>query len=1312
MVRLARGTDGYLAAWRDGSAVRAARTRPSLEAQDRPALEVVKIAQPNDLESLHVAPHGSGYWILWWICPGPSPVSCSAHGRRLSANGVFQDAAPVELVKTSRIYSPQVAVSGQRLLMVWGETEPQSAVQGLFIDVAGEGYAVTRLQALDGWGSGLLLSGGTDFLLAYSGAQGSVIRRVRQSGEVDAPASDVPLIYFATASLAANPSGFLLSQQALRNPASQPDLRPVLAWRLAPDGSALDDAPITVGEEAYGQRRAAAAGDPNGFFVVWDRAAWGRPNEYVGQYVTSAGSLPTGLVQLSSEFPGEGFSAAVGLLGSPEGFVTFGPVGPGAAEYAAALLWKPSLETGAPLIPLSLAADTEGDPRLVSNGETSVVYWREYKTGGYIWDSRLAAVDAAGQSLAVPWTAPRPGVAESEWLNFTVAAQRGGFLAVGLARGPDLKRTFFALPLNGKGAPQWAQLRTWAEPSANAADALRLLPFGEQYLLVYCQYSMPQSIYARVLNSDGTLDSAEPAVLATGNYRIEDAAAGDSGALIALKRQLFFATPAALDIVRVDARGRALGRPQVIDSGVQDLQAHPRARVAFVGGAYVVVGTDGLSDQDPNRFQSARVSLDGRVEPLVVRSEVANALHHLASVRGRSFSVTVDPDPASPSGDARLVLRELLLSEGGLELGPRQEISGPRIGTHWSAALVSGLAAAEGSPTSVMLADSEVLENRDALRVSLRAARVCLDSSRCTPLAGGAGAGGASAGAGGAGAGGAGAGAGGTAGDGSLGNAGGTPAAARAGAAGSAGDGRGSSPRAQSRSDAGMDALSPGCACTTGNTPAAPGAGYWGALLAALGLYRRRARHNERRNRRRGSFGGSAPAFRHFWIAAARRPQREGLRAADMRARRSVWLWVGVSPLLLASVMGCRCQPGAETAATSAAAAPSTAAAPSASSVADSGASSADAALPHASPESAAAAAAARAREAAVARARHKLSQGQEDQAISEFELAIDQEDPPDPAALGELTFVELKAGKLSAEAAVEQLRVALAAGPTRQVEAQLWFNLGLAYERLGPAGAPSAQHLEWARAAWVRSAAARSTPAVEKRLAGKSRCEVVIEPSLGGWSAPKVVKGWVGVCRKLSLCSDAGISEAEARARACVECSMSAAEPDRSHGCETEPPWESSYQYMHFSHTKAFIAPAGAGRFFVTAVGEGAWPAVCRGTSEARWELHGNLVVESVDATPMTDSRTRPTPQADAERGRCWQPLGERLVWVYELSSARALAGIRMWPGVGEAMDRVNVDYSISEDGKRLELTGGGCDGFVPLDGSAKWVASSKPLH
>jgi hypothetical protein len=226
------------------------------------------------------------------------------------------------------------------------------------------------------------------------------------------------------------------------------------------------------------------------------------------------------------------------------------------------------------------------------------------------------------------------------------------------------------------------------------------------------------------------------------------------------------------------------------------------------------------------------------------------------------------------------------------------------------------------------------------------------------------------------------------------------------------------------------------------------------------------------------------------------------------------------------------------------------------------------------------------------------------DQAIAEFVLAIDQGDPPDPAALGELTFVELKSGKLSAEGAVEQLRVALAAGPTREIEAQLWFNLGLAYEQLGPAGAPSAQHMEWARAAWVRSAAARSTPAVEKRLAGKSRCEVVIEPSLSGGSAPKVVKGWVGVCRELSLCSDAGISAAEARKKACVECSMSAAEPDRSHGCETEPPWESSYGYMHFSHTKAFIAPAGAGRFFVTAAGEGAWPAVCRGTSATEWEL------------------------------------------------------------------------------------------------------------
>jgi hypothetical protein len=96
----------------------------------------------------------------------------------------------------------------------------------------------------------------------------------------------------------------------------------------------------------------------------------------------------------------------------------------------------------------------------------------------------------------------------------------------------------------------------------------------------------------------------------------------------------------------------------------------------------------------------------------------------------------------------------------------------------------------------------------------------------------------------------------------------------------------------------------------------------------------------------------------------------------------------------------------------------------------------------------------------------------------------------------------------------------------------------------------------------------------------------VVIEQSLNGGSGPKVVSGWAGVCRHLSLCSDAAISEAEARKKACVECSGSAVEPAASHGCESESPWRFTYQYLHYAYDKASIAPAGAGRFFVSSAG------------------------------------------------------------------------------------------------------------------------------
>lgn len=321
--------------------------------------------------------------------------------------------------------------------------------------------------------------------------------------------------------------------------------------------------------------------------------------------------------------------------------------------------------------------------------------------------------------------------------------------------------------------------------------------------------------------------------------------------------------------------------------------------------------------------------------------------------------------------------------------------------------------------------------------------------------------------------------------------------------------------------------------------------------------------------------------------------------------------------------------------------------------------------------------------QASLARARKLQASGQREQAKAEFLRASGAGQALHLQPLVELGYLQLTTAGESEEEA-ESLLLAGTASDDPTLEAQAWFNLATLFERKG--------ELEAERAALSRSLARRENESARAKLGGRSSCVAELGKRLA-YSTPTTVAGWPGVCVQLQLCATSDVSSAEARREACLESSYSAAEPDQSHGCPGAGPWTTTFAYSWFSHQSGWIAPVPAGRFFVDLTRVGAWPATCRGSVTPEWKLSGAFAIVTLEDDELRQLPGRPIPQADPENGVCISGAGAKTTAVYRAESAELLAAVST-----SSNHPVEVRFDAAQP--RLVLAGGGCDGYVALDG------------
>jgi hypothetical protein len=324
---------------------------------------------------------------------------------------------------------------------------------------------------------------------------------------------------------------------------------------------------------------------------------------------------------------------------------------------------------------------------------------------------------------------------------------------------------------------------------------------------------------------------------------------------------------------------------------------------------------------------------------------------------------------------------------------------------------------------------------------------------------------------------------------------------------------------------------------------------------------------------------------------------------------------------------------------------------------------------------------------AALARARKLQAESNFDEAKAEFLKAWGGTGVMNLQPLVELGYMELQSGPRSQDEATALLRAGTASGDPI-IEAQAWYNLSLAYARSG-------EH-EAERAALARSLTRRDNQTVKAKLKGRSLCvvEVLQEPAVQ--QTVKVVSGWQGVCERVGRCDGTATTAAEARQQSCV--TAAGAEQEDKHGCEGAGPWDSSWGYSWFTFQASWVAPLAHDRFFVAQGRGGGWPARCQATFWPTWSQAAPYTVAFIDESQLEPFPDRAVPLEDPENGACLESPGPDVTAVYAADTAKLLAAVRVPYDFG-------VTVRVDESAKRLTLSGGGCDGYVPLNGSMRFA-------
>jgi hypothetical protein len=324
-----------------------------------------------------------------------------------------------------------------------------------------------------------------------------------------------------------------------------------------------------------------------------------------------------------------------------------------------------------------------------------------------------------------------------------------------------------------------------------------------------------------------------------------------------------------------------------------------------------------------------------------------------------------------------------------------------------------------------------------------------------------------------------------------------------------------------------------------------------------------------------------------------------------------------------------------------------------------------------------------------VQRGRAFQAKGQLDKADEAFFQGLVSAGNVNLQALAELAYLRLSRGGTGDT--LEAAFLAAADTSDSTLAAQSWFNLATLYSR--------SEQPEAERAALARSLRLRDHQGVRNKLGRRSPCTVEVSARVVPSFSPSVVQGWVGVCKALQRCRESkNYTADEARKEICVTQGADASATPEVHGCEGEGPWESVLGYMTYTFERAWISEFARGQYFVVSYMEGAWPVICRGSETTSWSVEGDYVVADSDVYRSSSVFEVPIPQEDPEKGTCIEPMPSSVKSVWNRKTGKLLAAV-------ESPRGESVTVELVRDRKRLQLKGGSCSGYIPLDGSMRLV-------
>ncbi|MDB4995506.1 MAG: hypothetical protein JWM74_2938 [Myxococcaceae bacterium] len=308
------------------------------------------------------------------------------------------------------------------------------------------------------------------------------------------------------------------------------------------------------------------------------------------------------------------------------------------------------------------------------------------------------------------------------------------------------------------------------------------------------------------------------------------------------------------------------------------------------------------------------------------------------------------------------------------------------------------------------------------------------------------------------------------------------------------------------------------------------------------------------------------------------------------------------------------------------------------------------------------------------------------DVAKAEFSRAIEAV-PKDARARGERGYASLLAGEL--DEALEDLEAARALGALPEVEAQIWFNLGLVREKKAEP--------EAARAAFANADAIRPSAATAAKLVGKSRCTAEKGLFDKKRTLPRVV-GFRGA-HKAILGDELVTPDTEAAAKLEV-CTHSNGAGNNAPGACDMPngPWSVTRDYMLYTENAATIFPLGDGKMLVDpGTRVGGWPAHCTGASSIDGSFAGDFVhtvferdgTQSVMIAEMGDAGDEWLGEGQA----CKDGYGSVTDDFYDRTGRHLVHLVRT-----TAPSKSNPDVTLTIVGSTIVLAGGGCNEAIDL--------------